>query len=711
MEEVTATTSTEVKDEQQSLSLCQDIMKEYTEAIAQLKADSEHQNAFVTKVMKVYYFLYEQQVVPIADSTTINLLLAISNIIGYETEAIMRKYCFSLLWSLSDHTNLHQYFFEPPQFHLIPKLIHSLQFAFNDDEKYLILVFFHNLIAFSTHTIHLLTRPESRLLTVIALLLTENTPQKVIVTHYFHHIVSILWNISEMGDDDDSEQIILTNLHKHTFLILQHLIEIQDLWIISEQMKEPDPARLMISDRFSRLLNFFMNLASRDVSLSNLHQLGLVPVMIPIARDQRFGSNRLKAIFIISFLIGRREYNELAKPVSSPNDLQSRRKQLTPCVSTASETGESFRHIELEDIETIIHVFELTLQGKGGDDYPAGTFCLRLIVKACLTISQSDSNKSLFLSTSIISLLLQVLSMFQGNEAEIPLCGGGGKDVLSAILAIDTLLHLSFAYENDQDLQEKYLKNAFFYHHSKDVINATDGTTISEEVLALARELKEKADDPKMQILLLLIQLKENSKLTATYHNKVKSLFNRLTATEKIGIEHPSKTLETTSPSPLVNASLRISTSTTQLSSSLSPTVQRPQHIMLSYCWKASAQPELVKRLHAELAVKGYNVWRDEEGSLLVPSIHGSVDDRMAEAVENSAVVIICVSAAYKLSANCRMEAKYASLRAKRDFLKILFVMMNEDYTTLSIPEACDGWLGIMIGKFSITFPRFIFLL
>ena len=124
----------------------------------------------------------------------------------------------------------------------------------------------------------------------------------------------------------------------------------------------------------------------------------------------------------------------------------------------------------------------------------------------------------------------------------------------------------------------------------------------------------------------------------------------------------------------------------------------QPQHVMISYCWNRNAKPELIKLLHQRLKSAGYDVWRDEEGSSLVPSMNGSIDDRIAEALERSAIVIICVSQAYKLSANCRMEASYANILAKKGLLKLCFVMMNEDYTTISHPYYCDGWLGIMIG-------------
>jgi hypothetical protein len=44
------------------------------------------------------------------------------------------------------------------------------------------------------------------------------------------------------------------------------------------------------------------------------------------------------------------------------------------------------------------------------------------------------------------------------------------------------------------------------------------------------------------------------------------------------------------------------------------------------------------------------------------------------------------------------MEAKYANDMHKRGRVKLVFVMMEQGYTTRSSPEYVDGWLGLMIG-------------
>jgi len=125
--------------------------------------------------------------------------------------------------------------------------------------------------------------------------------------------------------------------------------------------------------------------------------------------------------------------------------------------------------------------------------------------------------------------------------------------------------------------------------------------------------------------------------------------------------------------------------------------LKKRQHVMLSYAW--SAKKDIVIEFGKQLKDLGYEVWRDEEGSSIVGSMSGDVDDKMAEAIEASGYVIVCVSPQYKESANCRMEAKYAAARNKKGKLQIIYVMMCDDYHTHSQPEQVDGWLGFLIGE------------
>ena len=109
------------------------------------------------------------------------------------------------------------------------------------------------------------------------------------------------------------------------------------------------------------------------------------------------------------------------------------------------------------------------------------------------------------------------------------------------------------------------------------------------------------------------------------------------------------------------------------------PPQEQKGHIMISYCW---ANKELVKKVHAELVRMGLQVWFDED------EMHGSLIDRMAEAVEGSRAIVLCYSQNYKNSGNCRGEAQYA-YKCKKP---IIPVRCQEGYDA-------DGWLGFIIGS------------
>jgi hypothetical protein len=115
-----------------------------------------------------------------------------------------------------------------------------------------------------------------------------------------------------------------------------------------------------------------------------------------LAREEN-GSQCLKAVFVLAFVFGKDE-------VHSENVTQK---------------------ITQLHITKIVTVLDLTLDSKEGEDFPLGTFCLRVVIHACLVISCSDSNKNKLLNTNIIPLLVKELAAFQNNCPGISLCGGG----------------------------------------------------------------------------------------------------------------------------------------------------------------------------------------------------------------------------------------------------------------------------------------------
>ena len=101
-------------------------------------------------------------------------------------------------------------------------------------------------------------------------------------------------------------------------------------------------------------------------------------------------------------------------------------------------------------------------------------------------------------------------------------------------------------------------------------------------------------------------------------------------------------------------------------------------HVMISYQW---ANQDVLIEVKNRLKASGYRVWMDLE------QMGGSTLEAMAKAVENSSVVLVCVSQKYKESPNCRSEAEYA-YQLRKDIIPL---MMQRKYKA-------DGWLGMLVG-------------
>jgi len=104
----------------------------------------------------------------------------------------------------------------------------------------------------------------------------------------------------------------------------------------------------------------------------------------------------------------------------------------------------------------------------------------------------------------------------------------------------------------------------------------------------------------------------------------------------------------------------------------------RRLHVMLSYNW---ADRSVARELYSALCTAGWHVWMD------VHEMRGSTLEAMATAVESCAVVVVAISAKYKQSAHCRMEAEFAMMKRK----PVVPVIVQEGYRP-------DGWLGMLLG-------------
>ncbi|CAF4365419.1 unnamed protein product, partial [Adineta steineri] len=90
----------------------------------------------------------------------------------------------------------------------------------------------------------------------------------------------------------------------------------------------------------------------------------------------------------------------------------------------------------------------------------------------------------------------------------------------------------------------------------------------------------------------------------------------------------------------------------------------------------------------------GYRVWIDFD------QMHGNVMDAMAQAIDQSEIIIICMSEHYRQSNYCRAEAHYAFQRQRQ----IVPVLMQKHYKP-------DGWLLFLIGQLLyVDFTKYEFV-
>eukprot|EP00794_Sanderia_malayensis_P012816 gene12816-14129_t len=99
-------------------------------------------------------------------------------------------------------------------------------------------------------------------------------------------------------------------------------------------------------------------------------------------------------------------------------------------------------------------------------------------------------------------------------------------------------------------------------------------------------------------------------------------------------------------------------------------------HVMLSYQW--NSQKEVV-RIKERLEADGYDVWMD------VDDMQGNIYQRMAEAVQEAAVIVVFMTEKYEQSVNCNKEIQFAQVKQK----SIVPVKLEKNYS----PSAALGLL------------------
>jgi hypothetical protein len=127
------------------------------------------------------------------------------------------------------------------------------------------------------------------------------------------------------------------------------------------------------------------------------------------------------------------------------------------------------------------------------------------------------------------------------------------------------------------------------------------------------------------------------------------------------------------------------------------PAHQRP--IFISYGWGPAvggSHPLQDKTLRlVARAVREYTggeIWVDTERMGTAAQGRSGLDDAMAAGIDAGECVVVCMSAAYAASANCKRELEYAELRNK----PLLFVNVGEPGW---LPANTGGWLLMALGK------------
>ena len=129
--------------------------------------------------------------------------------------------------------------------------------------------------------------------------------------------------------------------------------------------------------------------------------------------------------------------------------------------------------------------------------------------------------------------------------------------------------------------------------------------------------------------------------------------------------------------SKTVNAVIPSITNSNNQSLKLQISSNYSYNVMISYCW---ANKDVCHLLADRLIENNFRVWIDRD------KINGDIYSSMADAIDNSDCIILCISEPYFESVNCQREARYAADRNR----PIIPIIVSEKYK----PEK---WLALII--------------
>lgn len=365
-----------------------------------------------------------------------------------------------------------------------------------------------------------------------------------------------------------------------------------------------------------------------------------------------------------------------------------------------------------------------------------GVTKMRDATAALLKLSMQEKNKPLMLQhSSFLAYALKAVELFITNAGQCfalyqgfqSFAGGGGEDFDSIQNLIELFLQLSF-YEGefddtvvkDQDVKDENENDdssPSFKNQLIEKLNAllqlpTERKVPYDTLQCTSQVLHHLEGNPKV----LLSKISPAITLYSDDGNE--SVYDELEteAEDEEDDHHDDENHEDEEdevhdnlPNTTGNNNSAVNNNTTT-TSSVPVEILPPQHIMFS-CAPNAANHEYVIDLAQALRKVGYDTWLDEEGSGLIPGLLGidEVDKEVIiDAVDHSYAVIIFVSKEYRDSPACRFTAEYAvtkaATRGAENELKVLYVMLDEQFTPYSRPTAVDGWLGYLIGA-GIWYP------
>ena len=74
--------------------------------------------------------------------------------------------------------------------------------------------------------------------------------------------------------------------------------------------------------------------------------------------------------------------------------------------------------------------------------------------------------------------------------------------------------------------------------------------------------------------------------------------------------------------------------------------------VFISYSW--NCRKDFVDQLYEALVGKGLKVWKDDQGGM-----KGNMFEDMKEGIDNSKMMVVCVSEPYLSSKHCMLELEY----------------------------------------------------